>query len=562
MKNLIFLIFRFIVIFIFFFETSFTSFSQVRFENNVIDSLQKIVAANNVDKTIKIKAYIDLSDYYLKSDLNKSFSYIQDGIFLGQDIKDLELIFKLNFQAGRVLFYIGLFDQVALHWIKSLEVSKELKNDSIIAKTHFNLSALYIALKEYEKADEYLKLASLYFNRFQNEEDNILKTQFIINNQAIIFQHTDQVEKADLYFQKSVIFAKENKIKNGLITSLNAYASFLFDQKRYKLSKEKLFELQEINKENFNPQIEATLLIKLARIEIELNAIEQAQNLLIKGYEIAKTTKSISLIREYSNDLYQLENKSGNTERALYYKILNDSLEKQEKRETASRNLEREVFQNKMIQFEQKILESNKESKLKSNITISILLLLLFSLTAFLYWKIKNNRAITMQNSKLKVFNSQLESKNKKLTSEVVKKQYELTSKTIKQIMQKELLIESIHKIQNEISDLTIDSTKTKNMLSNMIPLIDDNSSLWKDFDITFNEINDGFYQKLDSISPNLSINEKRLCAFLKIEMTSKEITRITGQSIRAIEIARTRLRKKLGLTQKNIRLTKYLKDL
>jgi DNA-binding CsgD family transcriptional regulator len=64
------------------------------------------------------------------------------------------------------------------------------------------------------------------------------------------------------------------------------------------------------------------------------------------------------------------------------------------------------------------------------------------------------------------------------------------------------------------------------------------------------------------AINPNLTLNEKRLCAFLRLDMTSKEISAITGQSVRAIEQARIRLRKQLGLTNQQVSLSAFLSSL
>jgi DNA-binding CsgD family transcriptional regulator len=58
---------------------------------------------------------------------------------------------------------------------------------------------------------------------------------------------------------------------------------------------------------------------------------------------------------------------------------------------------------------------------------------------------------------------------------------------------------------------------------------------------------------------PDLSPNERRLCAFLRLNMSSKEISTITGQSIHSIQVARTRLRKKLQLTHSEQGLIEFL---
>jgi DNA-binding CsgD family transcriptional regulator len=60
--------------------------------------------------------------------------------------------------------------------------------------------------------------------------------------------------------------------------------------------------------------------------------------------------------------------------------------------------------------------------------------------------------------------------------------------------------------------------------------------------------VHNDFYDKLNEKFPNLSANEKRLCAFLRLNMSTKEISAITYQSINSITVARSRLRKKLEL--------------
>jgi superfamily II DNA helicase RecQ len=90
----------------------------------------------------------------------------------------------------------------------------------------------------------------------------------------------------------------------------------------------------------------------------------------------------------------------------------------------------------------------------------------------------------------------------------------------------------------------------------------DQHESAWKEFEIRFTEVHHEFYAKLSKINPNLTLNEKRLCAFLLLDMTSKEISSITGQSVRAIEQARTRLRKQLGITNQNASLSAFLSSL
>jgi len=70
----------------------------------------------------------------------------------------------------------------------------------------------------------------------------------------------------------------------------------------------------------------------------------------------------------------------------------------------------------------------------------------------------------------------------------------------------------------------------------------------WNDFETNFEFIYQGFYRKLQYKYGSFTPNELRICAFLKLNMTSKEISLITFTSPDSVNTARKRLKKKLGL--------------
>ena len=78
----------------------------------------------------------------------------------------------------------------------------------------------------------------------------------------------------------------------------------------------------------------------------------------------------------------------------------------------------------------------------------------------------------------------------------------------------------------------------------------DNTQKVWKEFEMRFQNVHNDFYKRLINKFPDLSPNELRLCAFLKLNLNTKEISSITHQSINSIDIARSRLRQKLGLSK------------
>lgn len=70
----------------------------------------------------------------------------------------------------------------------------------------------------------------------------------------------------------------------------------------------------------------------------------------------------------------------------------------------------------------------------------------------------------------------------------------------------------------------------------------------WKMFLIKFEEKHTGFFKKMKALYPQLTNNDLRLCACLKLNLETKEIASLMNLSIRAVENSRYRLRKKLNI--------------
>lgn len=79
-----------------------------------------------------------------------------------------------------------------------------------------------------------------------------------------------------------------------------------------------------------------------------------------------------------------------------------------------------------------------------------------------------------------------------------------------------------------------------------------------RDFELLFTQLHGGFYEKLLIINPELTRNELQLCAFLRLNLSSKDIARLTNLSLSSVEMTRHHIRQKLIPDQKTS-LTCYL---
>ena len=76
-------------------------------------------------------------------------------------------------------------------------------------------------------------------------------------------------------------------------------------------------------------------------------------------------------------------------------------------------------------------------------------------------------------------------------------------------------------------------------------------NAIWsgiEEYRILIEEISSTFYENLNARFPNLTPNERKICVYLRLNMSSHEISQFTQQSDEALKKARFRLRQKLGL--------------
>lgn len=84
------------------------------------------------------------------------------------------------------------------------------------------------------------------------------------------------------------------------------------------------------------------------------------------------------------------------------------------------------------------------------------------------------------------------------------------------------------------------------------------NDSYWHEFELRFSEVHPDFYRNIKTKHPQLTPGEIRLCSLLKLNMVSKEIASLTQLSPQSINVARSRIRKKMNL-ENDDNLVNYL---
>ena len=188
-----------------------------------------------------------------------------------------------------------------------------------------------------------------------------------------------------------------------------------------------------------------------------------------------------------------------------------------------------------------------KTSSIIIYIISAILILMIINVLHRNYFKNQQAKLLKRKEKELEI--KQLENeqqlmhfKNLDLQKDIDSKNRELGLSTMNLIKRNELL----GTIKKELG-----TSKNVDGIKEVIELINNSlntSDDWKLFEEAFKNTDKGFMKKLKSEHSNLTSNDLRLCTYLRLNLSSKEIAPLLNISIRSVEVKRYRLRKKMNL--------------
>jgi len=150
--------------------------------------------------------------------------------------------------------------------------------------------------------------------------------------------------------------------------------------------------------------------------------------------------------------------------------------------------------------------------------------------------KIMYEKETEIINQRIYGLNSSLETKNKNL----VKKSLQL----IQYAENNDKFIDELNRLKTKVKYSTL---KKINSLIHEYE-INNKTNLWNEFEVCFEKVHKDFYINLHQHFPDITPNERKLAAFSRLGMSTKQIAALTGISPQSIDVSRSRLRKKLGV--------------
>ena len=173
--------------------------------------------------------------------------------------------------------------------------------------------------------------------------------------------------------------------------------------------------------------------------------------------------------------------------------------------------------------------------------------------------KIELEKEEYLRQQRLRAEQEMVKLKNEQLQADLDNKSRELANSALSMVHKNELL-QSIKEEFYHLYDMT-DRSLPKDQFRKINKIIEEGmqeNQSWHVFETSFNQAHENYFKKLKADHPALTPNDLKLCAFLRMNMNSKEIASLLNITVRSVELRRYRLRKRLNLEHET-NLTEFL---
>ncbi len=481
-------------------------------------------------------------------------SYIH-ALALATEFNDSTLISDVKINRGILLCEQGMLEEGITLFEEALDYYEKTGMDRAVSIALLNIGVVMKMVDEYDKALSYMQKST------EIEESKQHKSQLVVRyyNLADLYLEMGENSKAYEYCQKIRTVANEIGTRPFVAECNYLLGKYYFMEEDPGRAERHLAIASDSAERMNNKPLLTNIRLLLAKTHLQKKDYDKAISLAGSAYSLGSEMHMVPSLKEASLVLCEAFEKSGNPSEALkWHKAYlghSDSInhfnqQKEINRIEAQYNYEKKERENALLRNE----ASLREQKLRNRTiaTIALVVAIALSVTIILLL-MRRNRDAKLLYKQQQMLNLQ---KLKEIENELDGKKRELASKMMF-LNQKNELISRIIKELQEIQDEPGNSVEQLNEVLSELK-IESPQSNWKEFEAQFNQVHPDFYKRLYAKHPDLSSYEQRICAFLRMNLNTKEISAITGRSMKSIEVTRSRIRKKLNLSR-NDNLNSFL---
>lgn len=527
---------------------------------------------NALNESVDLLLFIDanLANIYGKKALNVSRSIFNEE----EEIRSLRLLVEVNLKLDSL--------EAAFRYSSELNQLTESSNTPYArAAYYFSEGVIHFHLSEYPRAADNL------FKALQDYKDKVHGNEKCKTLNYIGRSYYDQkiYDKALEYYELALICSEQNNYFMGVSAGMNNIGAVLNTKGLYEDAKSNFLKAIKLNTQCNNEhwlainygnlgymelklgdtlkclewyqksieladqidfyKMKSKAMYNLGSLYYKTEALDSAINILKKAFQISKDQKCYPENMSISSKLHDIYISLEDTSQAYIYEIENKLVrEAHFNREDLAQIYDAEMRYNLELEKNHRRIELIKNRF--RNLAV-ILLLILINIVVLLFYHRRGKNLYKAKQKELLV-NQELMLKNK-----------ELASKTMYLVQKNNMIIGISEELSSLLDSISNDDIFTKiNQLSKRLKS-NSNEEVWKEFEVYFQNVYPDFYVRLLDKYPTITKSELKLCAFLRMNMSTKEISSITGQKTSSLEVARSRLRKKLGLVNTDTSFTTFL---
>ena len=512
----------------------------------LIDSLNTI---ENSEKKADLCCKIALSLQH--SDWERAIKYIDLAEDQAKKTAQPEQALAVVYTAaGDIYDSKDALDIALQYYLKAYDIYKEKNNVKEAARIENNLAILYAKSNNQEKA---LKFFSHVFKYQKTKKDAVMMVK-ILNNIGTIYLEKNADSSLHYYRQANLITdkLKDKTLAVYIYTNLARAYNLKKDSKNADLYFEKAFSLTGSLADN---SLKAFVYASFCEYNLQKRKFASAIENAKKALEYNKDQSYGFTSMRLNKILYEAYLNQQDYKNAVYYfqqyNKISDSINIEQK----AVNLERiRLEQDYKVRTQIRSLEEEKKRfkyYVVGLIMVVGILILIILLIRYRNKNIKNQLEKEKLNARQQELKQSLEAKNMVLVGKAMAEIHRTDN--INEILTdlKKIKLQTANKEMQHAIDIVLKRLEK-----------DLNADIWKEFEISFEQVHKSFFDRLAADYPSLTPKDRRLCALLYLDLTTKEICQITGQSYKSIESARARLRKKFDLTNEKVNLSTYLTTL
>lgn len=517
-------------------------------QNHIVTDSLMLLLNDAHSKKRQMELLKCLSEETERVDLNTSIDFARRGLELANSEKDKSAVAQFNSIMARNYYFLGNYREALDLYLKALAIYESLSDARGIIGVNVNLGAIYDRLADDNKALSYYQNALRVLN---TDGQGILSERpefktILYNNIASVYNRMNDYARSEEYSSEALQSALSNNDLHTLGVIYNNMGAEYVRKGDYPRARSFFCKSVESRQKIGDMDGLAKSYLFMVDYFIAVNQNDSAEFAALKAQELAVKIGSLETQQNISRvlfSIYENQNKPVKALEALkLYNELNDSLRNES-------NL-RQTFQ---LQSNYELAKYERHVELEKQRTrfvfILIILFLIFIIVVVVLLLILRNTRNKKTLAQKQQLETEVELKNREFATNVLYlvRKNELINQVAKQLMglKENMKPELRPSVQRIIFELQSEV----------------DNEVWNEFEYRFQQVHQDFYTKLRSSHPDLTPSEERLCAFLKLNMSSKEIASITHQNVKSIEVSRARIRKKFNLTNTDANLVTYLSD-